>query len=280
MGGRARRIFLLSILAFVSVSAILCSVLALSNTWYWATDSAVRLGLTIAYFTVLILGATTGLGRPIVRVFSILGILTAIFAMGFVTLIILNETFESARSLRLSMRPHVGDWMLTSIFTASLICLSSWVLTPRMKPLGQIVQVVSVILMVCCYLSFIIRLWNFIHIPRGVRLDIVFGLLGGVSTLNVFILCQFFGLKVRDPLSAFDQLLFLRCPRCSKEQEVSMGDSRCGGCDLRFNIDVEDPKCSACRYNLRGFSGGNCPECGKAIMDGAVGLGVVGATPL
>ncbi len=57
----------------------------------------------------------------------------------------------------------------------------------------------------------------------------------------------------------------MSCPRCQKKQTLPLGDSRCGGCDLRIHIRVEEPRCTECGYLLYKLTSESCPECGTAI---------------
>lgn len=54
------------------------------------------------------------------------------------------------------------------------------------------------------------------------------------------------------------------CPRCNERQEIAGGHSRCRACGLRFNIEIEEPRC-ACGYLLHMLQGDSCPECGRVI---------------
>ncbi len=96
--------------------------------------------------------------------------------------------------------------------------------------------------------------------------DMVLGILTGTGLFAVFLTYRFFGLKVPDPLSAIDQKIFLRCPRCLKEQDVPVGESHCMACRLRITVDIEEPKCPKCGYNLRALTRPICPECGASIV--------------
>jgi len=98
--------------------------------------------------------------------------------------------------------------------------------------------------------------------------------LAGGGLVGVWGLARWLAVKMPDPLSTMDQRLWLRCARCGREQELGMGESHCAGCGLWFKIEMEEPKCAGCGYNLRGLSHAVCPECGKAIVKGAVGSGV------
>jgi hypothetical protein len=63
----------------------------------------------------------------------------------------------------------------------------------------------------------------------------------------------------------------LKCPRCLHRQTVTAGHSRCAHCKLRFNIEIEEPRCPKCNYLLFNLVHPQCPECGTALsQDDAV----------
>jgi hypothetical protein len=94
---------------------------------------------------------------------------------------------------------------------------------------------------------------------------------GGCGVLTVFVLNKFFGIKVIDPLSIAAANIWLRCPRCSKEQEIVSGESRCVACKLRIKIEVEEPLCPKCGYNLHALTHPFCPECGTTLYGETIG---------
>lgn len=59
----------------------------------------------------------------------------------------------------------------------------------------------------------------------------------------------------------------ITCPRCQSEQEIPVGVQRCGNCNLRIELHVEEPRCT-CGYLLYQLKGDRCPECGRRIADG------------
>ncbi len=71
-------------------------------------------------------------------------------------------------------------------------------------------------------------------------------------------------ITLRDP--AADMSLSLTCPRCSKTQQLGVGRSRCGGCGLRFLIDIEEEHCGKCGYALHKLESAVCPECGTPVF--------------
>ena len=65
-----------------------------------------------------------------------------------------------------------------------------------------------------------------------------------------------------DPITSIEW----KCPRCSVQSTVALGESSCAGCGLAVLIDFRDDRCPGCGYNLSGMpaSSTNCAECGRA----------------
>ncbi len=57
----------------------------------------------------------------------------------------------------------------------------------------------------------------------------------------------------------------LTCPRCASKVEAGVGTSRCQGCGLLFLIQLAEPRCVKCEYNLLDLKGDRCPECGTPV---------------
>lgn len=55
------------------------------------------------------------------------------------------------------------------------------------------------------------------------------------------------------------------CPVCAKKQKLQIGDSKCSGCGLLFEIKVKEPRCPQCNYLLFMLKSDRCPECGRAL---------------
>ena len=60
--------------------------------------------------------------------------------------------------------------------------------------------------------------------------------------------------------------LHLTCPKCSHEQTLPGGLTRCQACRFAMLIEVEEPRCE-CGYLLFKLQGDVCPECGRQITD-------------
>lgn len=65
------------------------------------------------------------------------------------------------------------------------------------------------------------------------------------------------------------------CPRCARKNEAPLGQSRCQGCGLILLVQVAEPRCVKCNYNLLDLRSPVCPECGEPIA--GVGGAIVAA---
>ena len=57
------------------------------------------------------------------------------------------------------------------------------------------------------------------------------------------------------------------CPRCTTKTDAAVGRSRCGGCGLIFVLELAEPRCVKCEYNLLDLRGDRCPECGTPVAE-------------
>jgi len=57
----------------------------------------------------------------------------------------------------------------------------------------------------------------------------------------------------------------ITCPRCRHARTAPIGPSACPECQLRFNLALEEPACSACGYLLYMCKSDHCPECGASV---------------
>ena len=142
-----------------------------------------------------------------------------------------------------------------------------------MKAAGRYVQIMTGVLMTVATPAFIAVIWS-----NGAWNKLLWTfyqglmLLSGAGILGVLVIaCACAGGTRREMVSVFQGNMFVRCPRCACEQEVEMGESRCVGCKLRFVIEVEEPVCPKCAYNLRGLARPVCPECGTALDPAGIG---------
>jgi len=93
----------------------------------------------------------------------------------------------------------------------------------------------------------------------------VFGILSALGTITVPILYKVAGIDKITGVESTAMEIKITCPRCLMEQTVRSGHSRCVGCKLKFEINIEEPRCPQCDYLLHKLTEPTCPECGMGL---------------
>lgn len=88
------------------------------------------------------------------------------------------------------------------------------------------------------------------------------GVVDACGTLALLILAKLGKAEEREKLETVVARVELRCPRCTTSQTVDAGPSYCSACGLKFNIEIEEPRCAQCNYLLWQLPERRCPECG------------------
>lgn len=111
-------------------------------------------------------------------------------------------------------------------------------------------------------------LW--LDMPRGPlsefmgQLVLAFAVVASTSIIGALILMRIHRGRAfdADPITSIEW----KCPRCSVQSTIALGESSCAGCGLAVLIDFRDDRCPGCGYNLSGMpaSSTNCAECGRA----------------
>ncbi len=204
--------------------------------------------------------------RPWLRLFSVTGwLLTGLMLAAFPAFV----WYDSMRTYYAYDRVFsnlAGTGMLAAMF----FNLVPVVFLPRMNFVGRAIQGVSVGSLSLAAVVLLVMIWNLFGYDPTIELALgaTFGL-GIAGALAVFALSKFSLLKAPDPVSAVATTLRLFCPRCGQSQELPLGESACSACQLKFSIDVEEPRCPRCHYNLHKLEATRCPECGQAIVTDA-----------
>ncbi len=99
----------------------------------------------------------------------------------------------------------------------------------------------------------------------GARVMIANAILATLGIVSLPILQKLYGTKnTPDPVSTKLEMEII-CPRCASHQTITVGDSACGNCHLKFHLEIEEPRCAGCGYLLYKLTSSRCPECGRAI---------------
>ena len=215
---------------------------------------------TIAHGLLLLISfaAYTALERPYYRIVALLGL----GASGVMQLIM--PLFTAMRILypypRTMFDPRVPI-AAVGLMTAGLLCLIPFVLVPRMKRVGRIVQWTTVVYLTVAYVITTLRLLR-IDTDRVDEAVVTLLVPAAACMMGVFALHLYFGVQKSEPYTSVSPVIHVRCPRCQRDQLLGIGESRCTHCRLRIAIAVEEPVCPNCRYNLHRLTQPTCPECG------------------
>jgi hypothetical protein len=89
------------------------------------------------------------------------------------------------------------------------------------------------------------------------------GVLDACGSLMLVVLARLRRVQKLERLQTSEKELELICPRCMTRQVVHAGDSKCHECGLKFQIEIEEPRCARCGYLLWQLTERRCPECGQ-----------------
>ena len=98
------------------------------------------------------------------------------------------------------------------------------------------------------------------------RLAAAAAIITGCGTLSLFILARLNWHDVRPTDMPVVTELLAVCPICRKRQTLKLGESRCVGCGLGFDIKLKEPRCPQCNYLLLMLHSERCPECGTPVQ--------------
>ncbi|MCL2639713.1 MAG: hypothetical protein FWD53_02600 [Phycisphaerales bacterium] len=150
-----------------------------------------------------------------------------------------------------------------------LLCLVPFVMAPRIKSSVRLLQLAVALSCLLLFVYFQGHIWKIISYPDLIdKAATAIGIFAVAGIFVVFLLNQFFGIKIKNPVTYSAATVHLQCPRCKTFQDVSEGESVCHVCNLRFKFEVEEPVCAKCGYNLYNLTGSRCPECGTVFRAG------------
>ncbi len=227
---------------------------------FWETGNVI--------FCLLGLAVLCGAGdtESLPRRLRLAGIVAAIPACVFAVFEIVFPTNRAA----------AGATFIALTAVAACIAHANTVTFCRLKP-GQLwVRKVSICTTVvtAIFVSWILIAeildWPAIDGAAYGRLAAATGIAASFATIAQFVLWRINARekKLESPTaSTADQLgqIEIICPRCQIQQSMSPGKTQCAHCELKFEINFEQPRCKNCEYLLVGLTGKTCPECGQAI---------------
>ncbi|MGN6367226.1 MAG: hypothetical protein ACTHN5_03090 [Phycisphaerae bacterium] len=172
-----------------------------------------------------------------------------------------------------------GEVVGTGIVWAAFLCLIAFVYAQRLNVLGRLLQIGTVASMTVATAIFMGLIWaDSWSVMRDAETCFLASMVLSVAgVLAVLLLGRFLAVKVPDVLSMVGEVIHLQCPRCKKFQDVPLGSGYCSGCRLRIRVEVEEPRCPKCGYNLHQLTRPICPECGEQLApEVAAGSGLPG----
>ena len=191
-----------------------------------------------------------------------LGVIAVACALIFTLVVIWTEyRYPTSRVFERSMGTA---WVLAvSLTHISLVSLA------RIKRQWRIAQLATVVVVAFLAGQMLISIWGDFYDDAWSRIMGVFGILVGCGTIAVPILHRVSAIKTREAVSTVELKLTIVCPRCSTQQELGVGRSKCRQCALRFQIEIEEDVCAKCGYPLYKLESANCPECGEPVVQPA-----------
>jgi len=274
MKPQTKRHILIALLAVTGLATLgIIASLLLSDSFHRGIGSAFLAGMGIGFLVLVSFAATTSLDHPFWKYPALAGMAVAAFTMLLHPVVVIGESFHSSYDnpvARFFMRLDGTGFLLTG-----LLCLAAFVMTPNIKFLGRLLQLTVTVFYCLIFLFFQFLIWE-LYKPFENRLHGLDDLIGMfvvaivflaiAGTIAVFILNKFFGIKVKNPVTYSSTTLHLQCPRCRTFQDLSEGESACLSCKLKFKIEVEEPVCPKCGYNLHMLTSPRCPECGTVFL--------------
>lgn len=253
-----KRGFLIFLLVMLGLSVLLL-IFAILSSGGRGIEIVVGSALGVGALVLLCFAAYPTFDRPNLRLVSLPGALLGSMMMFALPVILsIGESYRSELLPKLTVMVYL---------IVGAMCLIPLVLLPRIKPPSNVIQITTAGLMALTVFILFILLWA--EPSRGEdvgRLIAILIVLSGAGAVTTFVVARYHGIKVADPLSTVQGRMFLRCPRCEREQTVELGaPSRCAACQLIFKVEVEEPRCPKCGYNLYNLQSSVCPECGQPI---------------
>jgi hypothetical protein len=281
-----KRAFLLALLALTGLAAVVTAAAIVTGgsaaaaagaspraqeVMTWALKCVAGVG----FLQVISFAALSALDRERWRFLALPGMLLAALMMLALPLYVWWEVASSplpppgVAGMAVHMRHLYAERLVeTGLILAGVGCLVPFVMVPRMRRVGRILQWTAVLYLTGASLVTLGELWNRTggeHLPQAVATLLV---PAGVCMMGVFVLQQF--LSIPPPAKPEDRsvenAVTLTCPRCQTLQMLPEGrPARCSTCRLKIKIDIEEPACPNCGFNLHRLTRPTCPECGFAL---------------
>jgi predicted RNA-binding Zn-ribbon protein involved in translation (DUF1610 family) len=281
-----QRVFLLAILALTGLAAVITGAAIITGGSAAAAAGAspreqevmtwaIKCVAGVGFLQVISFAALSALQRERWRFVALPGMLLAAVMMLALPLYVWWEVASAplpppgVAGVAVHLRHLQAERLVqTGLILSGVLCLVPFVMVPRMRRVGRILQWTAVLYLCGASLVTLGELWNRTgtgHLAQAVATLLI---PAGVCMMGVFVLQRFLSIPPPAPLErqSVEDAVQLTCPRCGKPQSLPAGETaRCADCRLKIKVEVEEPACPNCGFNLHRLTRPTCPECGFAL---------------
>lgn len=261
-----RSVLLVFLVLFVGTLLTIAAVITLEGPRRSRIDALLLTALALAFAALIILGSLFAFSRRRGRIAAVCGVVSALAMLGLALVLIWGRPPYPLSEV-------YGCWCASAATWAAAAGAAALLAVARLPANLRFVQylargaVPALALGISAAISDEYRYLPSPFRARGsetFRIVIVGSILTGCLLLSVPLLHWFNALRERAAVTTALRL-WLRCPRCGREQELAAGGATCAQCRLRLRIEIEEERCPACGYLLYRLVSANCPECGTPI---------------
>jgi len=261
---RFKRAFLMLLLALTGWSAVVMA-LAVYKGGRTPDNMAWALGTTLeqGFLILVCFAAFTALDHGKLRPIAILGMTAAAFVLAAMPVFAWRNITDGIHlsPFEQMARDRLTKFAVTAFLSAGLLCLIPFILVPRMRRIGRIVQLTTILYLNVAYICTVLYIWDID--TRRIEDALAMMLIpAGACMMGMFVMHKFLSIRQPDPLTSVAPELRVKCPRCQHDQALALGESRCARCRLHISVHVEEPRCPNCQFNLHNLTRPQCPECG------------------
>lgn len=259
-----RSVLLVFLVLFVGTLLTIAAVIGLEGPRGSRIEELLLTALALAFAALIILGSLFAFSRRRGRIAAVCGVVLAPAMLGLALVLIwgrppypVSEVYEGWCALAATWAAAAG--------AAALLAVARLPANLRFVQYLARGAVPALALGISAAISDEYRYLPSPFRAHGIETFLIVGsILTGCLLLSVPLLHWFNALRERAAVTTALRL-WLRCPRCGREQELAAGGATCVQCRLRLRIEIEEERCPACGYLLYRLASSNCPECGAPI---------------
>ena len=219
MIANVKRGYLIGMLVLTGGGTCLTVMVLLTGSGYRETEGAIVSAVSLGFLLLLAFAAYSALDHRWWRIPAIAGAMLTALMM----LVTPLWAWWDRSSLYGSSYEILDRLTGVGMITAGLLCLVPWVMVPRLNALGKLVQGATAGAMLLLYGFSWLVIWDASVVHDMDNVFVALATLCGAGMLTVFVLNRFFGIKMPNPLTSVQATVWLKCPRCLKEQEIAAG---------------------------------------------------------